>query len=61
LLLDVHPDGPDEPQELARDGGHGELLALPARDELPVLAVEPVLRLPGDLFHLFGDTVLPST
>src|SRR5437867_11908294 len=48
LLLDVHPDGPDEDQQLARHRGEHRLLGLPITDEPATAAVQPVLSIPAD-------------
>src|SRR3989442_2009802 len=46
LLLDVHPDGPDEAQQLARHRGDHLLLGLALADQPAIAAVQAVLRLP---------------
>src|SRR2546422_9237273 len=48
LLLDMHPDGPDEAQQLARHRGDRLLLGLALADQSAIATVQAVLRLPGD-------------
>ena len=52
------PNRPDEAQEFAPDGRHDLLFAFPPRRQGAIARVQPVLRLPGDRFHLFTDGLL---
>src|SRR2546426_4020005 len=55
LLLHVHPDGPDEAQQLARHRGDHLLLGLALADQPAIAAVQAVLRLPGDRLDLLAQ------
>src|SRR2546427_13048258 len=46
LLRDMHPDGPDEAQQLARHRGDRLLLGLALADQSAIATVQAVLRLP---------------
>ena len=52
------PNRPDEAEEFAPDGRHDLLFAFPPRRQGAIARVQPVLRLPGDSFHLLTDGLL---
>ena len=52
------PNRPDEAQEFAPDGRHDLLFTFPPRRQGAIARVQPVLRFPGDRFHLFTDGLL---
>ena len=55
LLLHVGRDCPDEAEQLTADCGHDLILVLAAGRHGLVALVQPVLRFPGNLFHLIAD------
>src|SRR6266516_1958662 len=57
--LYLYADGPYEAQEFSCDGRYHLLLVLSFGQELAVAAVQPVLRLPGNLLHLRAGSFLP--
>src|SRR5271166_4635680 len=61
LTLDVHPDGPDEAEQLAPHGGHDLLVRHASFGKSSIALMEPVLGLPGDRFHGLLDPFLPCS
>ena len=55
----VDADGPDESQQFATDRRDHLLFTFSPREERAITAVQPMLRLPRDLFHLSTDGGLP--
>ena len=52
------PDGPDEAQQFTSHCGDDLPLVLACRPQLHIALVQPVLRLPGNLFDLFRNALL---
>ena len=55
FALHIDADRPDEAQELAPHCRHHVLLAFAPTEELPVTAIEAMLRFPSDALHLLAE------
>src|SRR5207247_1282962 len=55
VLLDVHADGPDKPEELAGDRRDDLRGGFPLGEEARVAAVETMLRFPGERFDFLAQ------